>query len=457
MRAKITLPSLVTMLSRSSGMSKKVAEEFVREFCSLIISALETDRIVKIKSLGTFKLISVEPRKSVDVNTGEDTLIAGHTKITFVASKELAARVNLPFEAFEPVEIESGVVFSDSESEPEETEASEEADMDVADQEDAEEAIEETVVEDEKRVYSATLNTIYNMEDGVEKEIESEAENDEMMLLSEQAPDNDESVSESVNAEDAESEEVVEPTPEIEEYKESEDEISTDDASEVAKKEEENREVNEPMIREVVVRSDYVPEDDPSRHRHKFAKGFVVGFLSCIAVFALAFAGAYLLFLHNYGSLEKYLSIGNRESMAELVDKSETDSIDVVALTEEVSPAEEVSDGAGGPKEVKPVEEVKSSGVGDEKVDTRESDKPVYDTISRTRYLTTMAKEHYGNYNLWPYIYEENKEKLGHPDRIRPGTVVVIPSLDKYGVNPNNPVDVTKAKRMGVQIYARYK
>ncbi len=38
-----------------------------------------------------------------------------------------------------------------------------------------------------------------------------------------------------------------------------------------------------------------------------------------------------------------------------------------------------------------------------------------------------MAKEHYGNYNLWPYIYEENKAILGHPDRIRPGTKVIVP------------------------------
>ncbi len=87
---------------------------------------------------------------------------------------------------------------------------------------------------------------------------------------------------------------------------------------------------------------------------------------------------------------------------------------------------------------------------------TTPSDPIVYDTISTTRYLTTMAKAHYGNYNLWPFIYEENKAKLGHPDRIRPGTPVVIPKLSKYGVDPSNPADVEKAKKMGVEIYSRY-
>lgn len=88
---------------------------------------------------------------------------------------------------------------------------------------------------------------------------------------------------------------------------------------------------------------------------------------------------------------------------------------------------------------------------------TKPSDSEIkYDTIGQTRYLGTMAKEHYGNYHFWPYIYEENKKILGHPDRIRPGTKVVIPSLSKYGVNPNNPSDIEKAKKKGAEIYARY-
>lgn len=67
-----------------------------------------------------------------------------------------------------------------------------------------------------------------------------------------------------------------------------------------------------------------------------------------------------------------------------------------------------------------------------------------------------MAKAHYGNYHLWPIIYEENKAKLGHPDRIRPGTPVVIPTLNKYGIDPFNKNDVEKIKKLGIEIYARY-
>lgn len=82
---------------------------------------------------------------------------------------------------------------------------------------------------------------------------------------------------------------------------------------------------------------------------------------------------------------------------------------------------------------------------------------PVYDTVSTTRYLTTIAREHYGNFNFWPYIYLENQSFLGHPDRITPGTKVVVPPLSKYGVNPENKADIEAAKKKSMEIYARFK
>ena len=102
------------------------------------------------------------------------------------------------------------------------------------------------------------------------------------------------------------------------------------------------------------------------------------------------------------------------------------------------------------------VEEPAEEEVQDEVAPTRPSDEKVYDTITKTRYLTTMAQDHYGNFNFWPYIYKENQAILGHPDRIRPGTKVVVPKLSKYGVSVDNPKDIVAAKRLGVEIYSRY-
>ena len=84
------------------------------------------------------------------------------------------------------------------------------------------------------------------------------------------------------------------------------------------------------------------------------------------------------------------------------------------------------------------------------------TDAPIIDIIGPHNYLPTMAQRHYGNFNLWPYIYEENKDKLGHPDYIRSGMELVIPPLLKYHIDPNDPEDIRKAKNLGIQIYKRF-
>lgn len=89
--------------------------------------------------------------------------------------------------------------------------------------------------------------------------------------------------------------------------------------------------------------------------------------------------------------------------------------------------------------------------------ESKGGDVKAYDTVTKTRYLTTISRDHYGNYHFWPYIYLENESILGHPDRIKPGTKVKVPDLKKYGVDPNKPGDVNKAKKMSVEIYNKYR
>lgn len=78
------------------------------------------------------------------------------------------------------------------------------------------------------------------------------------------------------------------------------------------------------------------------------------------------------------------------------------------------------------------------------------------DKVTRKRYLTTMARDHYGNYNFWVYIYEENKSKLANPDAIVPGTIVVIPPANKYSIDASNPQSIQLAKKKAIEIYAKY-
>lgn len=80
----------------------------------------------------------------------------------------------------------------------------------------------------------------------------------------------------------------------------------------------------------------------------------------------------------------------------------------------------------------------------------------VYDTITSSCFLTTMSRKYYGDMNFWVYIYEENKAFLRDPDKIKPGTRVVIPPAQKYGINKNDSISVANARLKAVKIYEPY-
>ena len=80
----------------------------------------------------------------------------------------------------------------------------------------------------------------------------------------------------------------------------------------------------------------------------------------------------------------------------------------------------------------------------------------ITDTIAPGRFLTTMAREHYGQMDYWVYIYEENASRLGHPDRLSAGTVVVVPNAEKYGLKPGDAVKISEASRLAREIYERF-
>ena len=111
MAERITKEDLALSLRRETSMSENEALEFVQKFFGLIGKTLEEERYVKIKGLGTFKLISVDSRRSVNVNTGEEIEIPSHHKVSFTAEATLKDLINKPFSHFEAVELKEGVPF----------------------------------------------------------------------------------------------------------------------------------------------------------------------------------------------------------------------------------------------------------------------------------------------------------------------------------------------------------
>lgn len=102
---KINLSQLADLLSQAGGMSKAASEQFVKNFFDIISQSVLSEGLVKVKGLGTFKLVQMEDRESVNVNSGERFTIEGHQKISFIPDADLKERINKPFAAFETVEI----------------------------------------------------------------------------------------------------------------------------------------------------------------------------------------------------------------------------------------------------------------------------------------------------------------------------------------------------------------
>lgn len=117
MNEKVTIQDIIDLLCEKHGTDKKDAELFVKGMFDLIEEALATEKYVKVKALGTFKLTEVDSRESVNVNTGERIEIQSHTKISFTPDSTMKELINKPFSHFETVILNEGVELEDTQTE----------------------------------------------------------------------------------------------------------------------------------------------------------------------------------------------------------------------------------------------------------------------------------------------------------------------------------------------------
>lgn len=155
MNNRLTIQDLAGLLAEYTGKDKNSTERFLKEFVAVVSGGVCADKIVKVKGLGTFKIIRVEKRESIHVNTGERFLIPEHYKFSFLPDKELKELVNKPFSFFETTEIGENVDFSDLDTSD-----------DDADEKDIEDESIEEVMPEEQPIH------IYNEEP--EEKIETE-------------------------------------------------------------------------------------------------------------------------------------------------------------------------------------------------------------------------------------------------------------------------------------------
>ena len=392
MENKITMGALAGSLARATGKSKKLCEDFLREFFKLAGECLEAGETLKVKGFGTFKVTDVEKRESVSVSTGERQEIPSYKKVVFTPAKELASAINAPFQDFESIEIEDD--FSEA------LLMFHEEDENILSQKEKIANPKEEKGRKEKPFSEITDAGINESKSGIEDENKVE-----------------EGIIEAGSDEEAEDDDIT-----LEAY-----EILEEERAEQAKIDSGTEEIIEQVQKEKREAADYREDDlkfgEPASQvevivKNHFWSGFIIGGLSvfvvCLVIFIIGCFNDW--WPESAGKIKTMVSHETEVVIEEPVVKEE--------------PAEKIDD---------------------------ENATPIYDTVSTTRYLTTIAREHYGDFNFWPYIYIENESILGHPDRIVPGTQVVVPDLKKYGVEVSNPDDVAQAKKLGQEIYAKYR
>ncbi len=155
------------------------------------------------------------------------------------------------------------------------------------------------------------------------------------------------------------------------------------------------------------------------------------------------FAGKYM----SQYTINDDMTVESVETVSLLSDEELVDGDD--SVVKETT----VADGAAAETPSATQQEVTAS-VSQEQPAASAAAEPVYDTVTRSRYLTTMARDHYGKKAYWVFIFQANPQ-LKDPNKIAPGTKVKIPARESFAESTDQATD-EKAKRILNELSRRY-
>ncbi len=467
MNNKVTFPELVEQVAQYANTSKRMSELFLKELFATISQSLIDGESVKVKGIGTFKLTEVSPRKSVDVNTGEEIEIPGHKKLSFAPDKDMAEAINQPFMHFETEILDDDVTDDQlaaidagvpTEAPAEAAPAKEETDDTTATEPPAAEA---PVAAEEEVVMPPVFVAPVEEPESEEAETEAEApvEPSEEVPAEEEAPaevpvqEPADEQEEAVSEEESEIEEEAEPEPvtEVEPSAVAEPEDEAEDAEAEVEPDAESEMVSEELADERVGQ-----EIDKRRiTRRSLLEGFVVGVVTTLIVTLFAYR---LYLMKGYEATpadeEPFVEHVSTDSVATpeqaLAENSTEADADKQKVAEEQKKAEEGKKKAEEEKKKAEEEKQKAEAA---KPTTANVAAGTTDTIKPGTNLYRMSRKHYGSDKFWVYIYEENKAKYPNPNTIPVGAVLHIPQLGKYGAKAGDPASIAAAKKKQGEIF----
>jgi integration host factor subunit alpha len=94
MRINLTKKDLINAIFMQIGFSKKISENLIDDFLSIIIENIKTEKKLKISKFGTFSIRSKKSRIGRNPLSKEKKIISERNVVLFKASKEFKDLVN---------------------------------------------------------------------------------------------------------------------------------------------------------------------------------------------------------------------------------------------------------------------------------------------------------------------------------------------------------------------------
>lgn len=430
MNSRLTIQDLAGLLAERTGKDKASAELFLKEFIAVVSQGVFTDKIVKVKGLGTFKVVLVEKRESIHVNTGERFLIPAHYKFSFLPDKELRELVNKPFSFFETTELNENVDFKE---------------LDVL-----------TEVEDEKETEDESVEELIpEIQEKVEEKAEEKTE--EKVEVVEQIISETEMLEpkEIVQPEELSKELPEDASEEVPEVKEEplSNESQEAETEEIPESPQEDI-IEEKLPEEPVAEPQEAPQasslsnnfpdtdfqfEDEEPTLSPWVKRLVI-----IGILLLVAGGSTFLYIH------RSFFLGPDIPSPALTGRSlpETPVTPLDTIPEEKDGLNEADTLANDTVVVEPV--APAPPVTEQPASTPEVIAKVkIETGSR---LTLISLEYYGSKIFWVYLYEYNKAVIKDPNNIPVGTEILVPAPAVYGIDKHSRASVEKAAARQTEI-----
>lgn len=391
----MTKNEIISSMSERTGVSRADIRLFLERFNEALFQGLNEDQLVKIKGLGTFKLVSVKTRKSININGGETIDIPAHNKISFTADKLFAEMVNDPLAHLQVVEL------SDTPSEEDDP---------------AEEGGDEYVA------------------------------SSRMKKLSEEAE-----VLKSLIAD-------INGLPSVLQIEESEGEKIGESVEEKIEEPEEEK-IEEPKISiytPITNNSDNYPEDEIKKKGMTY--GGKVGriFLSSIVLLGIILGIIYWKRYVKDVKQEKTTQAETHEIINLSKDKESVVSYEKDTSKDSIKQETELSMVTINESEVQSAKTIERETDSNGKLNIEQMRKINVDysviqgteTVRDGSRLTMIALRAYGSKDFWIYVFLANRDQLGNPAQINTGMIIKIPKIDKRLIDTSNPDCLQYAKEL---------